>query len=37
MDDLEMNYLSKDKDFPKEIKARIKKIEKLLGIESEEN
>jgi tetratricopeptide (TPR) repeat protein len=36
MDDLEINYISKDKDFPKEIKIKVKKLEKLLGIQSED-
>lgn len=36
MDDLEINYLSKEKVFPPEIKAKVEKLEKLLDIKDEE-
>ncbi|MFA6235798.1 MAG: hypothetical protein WC635_00615 [Bacteriovorax sp.] len=35
LDDLEINYLNKDKDFPPEIDARVKKLQKLLDIHEE--
>jgi hypothetical protein len=35
LDDLEINYLAKGKHFPSEIKIRIKKLQKLLGIQEE--
>ena len=36
MDDLEINYLGKDKDFPPEIKTRVKKLQKLIDYQEEE-
>lgn len=36
LDDLEINYQGKDKDFPPEIKAKIIKLQKLLDIKDEE-
>lgn len=36
LDDLEINYLSKEKHFPPEIEARIKKLQKLLEIKEED-
>lgn len=36
MDDLEINYLSKDKDFPPKIKERIKYLQKLIDYKEEE-
>lgn len=35
VDDLEINYLGKDKEFPAEIKERILKLQKLLNIQEE--
>lgn len=35
LDDLEINYLGKDKQFPPEIKARVNKLQKLLNITEE--
>ena len=36
MDDLEINYLSKEKEFPKEILMRIKRLQKLINYKEEE-
>ena len=36
MDDLEINYLSKEKEFPKEILTRIKRLQKLINYKEEE-
>ena len=36
LDDLEINYLGKDKDFPKEIKVKIKKWQKLINYKEDE-
>lgn len=36
LDDLEINYLGKEKEFPAEIKAKIIKLQKLLDIKDEE-
>lgn len=35
VDDLEINYLGKDKEFPPEIKARVNNLQKLLNIQAE--
>ncbi len=37
MDDLEINYLSKEKDFPPKIKERIKYLQKLIDYKEEED
>ena len=36
LDELEINYLSKEKEFPKDIKERIKKLQKLIDYKEEE-
>jgi hypothetical protein len=36
MDDLEINYLSKEKEFPPEIKTRVKKLQKLIDYQEED-
>jgi hypothetical protein len=36
MDDLEINYLSKDKEFPPEIKKRVKSLQKLIDYKAED-
>lgn len=36
MDDLEINYMSKEKEYPTEIKARIKKLQKLINYQEDD-
>ena len=36
LDDLEINYLGKDKDFPPEIKSKVKKLQKLIHYTDED-
>ncbi|MBC7540735.1 MAG: hypothetical protein H7281_18085 [Bacteriovorax sp.] len=36
MDDLEINYLGKDKEFPPEIKTKVKKLQKLIDYQEED-
>lgn len=36
VDDLEINYLGKDKEFPAEIKIRVKKLQKLIDYKEED-
>lgn len=36
MDDLEINYLSRDKEFPPEVKSRIKKLQKLIDYQEKD-
>ena len=36
MDDLEINYLSKEKEFPPEIKKRVKKLQKLIDYKDDD-